>query len=129
MKEVKSPRKHMVSYYGIVLLILVLFNLFLTPVMSRSQVQEVDYGTFMKSIEQKKVEDVEVQDNQILFTNKKDKNTVYKTGIMDDPTLTDRLFKSGATFARDIDKQMSPMLAMFLTGVLPLVLFIFSGSI
>ena len=128
MKEVKSPKKHMVSYYGIVLLILVLFNLFLTPVMSKSQVQEVDYGTFMKSIEQKKVKDVEVQDNQILFTNKKDKNTVYKTGIMDDPTLTDRLFKSGATFARDIDKQMSPMLAMFLTGVLPLVLFIFLGQ-
>ena len=128
MKEVKSPRKHMLSYYGIVLLVLILFNLLLTPMMSQAQVKEVDYGAFMKSIEQKKIKDVEVQDNQILFTNKKDKNTVYKTGIMDDPTLTDRLFKSGATFARDIDKQMSPILAILLTGVLPLVLFIFLGQ-
>ena len=128
MKEVKSPKKPLIFYYGIVLLILIVFNVVLTPMLSMKQVKEVDYGTFMSSIEDKKISDVQVEDNQILFTEKDNKNTVYKTGIMDDPTLTERLFKSGATFAKEIDTQMSPVASFLLTGVLPLIIFIALGQ-
>ena len=128
MKEVKSPKKPLIFYYGIVLLILIIFNVVLTPMLSMKQVKEVDYGTFMSSIEDKKISDVQVEDNQILFTEKDNKNTVYKTGIMDDPTLTERLFKSGATFAKEIDTQMSPVASFLLTGVLPLIIFIALGQ-
>ena len=128
MKEVKSPKKPLIFYYGVVLLILIVFNVVLTPMLSMKQVKEVDYGTFMSSIEDKKISDVQVEDNQILFTEKDNKNTVYKTGIMDDPTLTERLFKSGATFAKEIDTQMSPVASFLLTGVLPLIIFIALGQ-
>ena len=105
MKEVKSPKKPLLYYYGIVLLIIIVFNVLVTPMLTKTMVKEVDYGTFMSKIEDKKIDDVQIEDNQILFTDKDDKNTIYKTGVMEDPTLTERLYKAGAKFSKEIDQQ------------------------
>ena len=118
MKEVKSPKKPLLYYYGIVLLVLVIFNVIVTPMITKSMVREVDYGTFMSKIE----------DNQILFTDKDDSSIVYKTGVMDDPTLTERLYDAGAKFSKEIDQQISPLASFLLTGILPLVIFIALGQ-
>ena len=128
MKEVKSPKKPLLYYYGIVLLVLVIFNVIVTPMITKSMVREVDYGTFMSKIEDKKIEDVQIEDNQILFTDKDDSNIVYKTGVMDDPTLTERLYDAGAKFSKEIDQQISPLASFLLTGILPLVIFIALGQ-
>ena len=127
MKEVKSPRKPLIYYYGIVLLVLLLFNLLVTPLLSRQQVQEVDYGTFMSMIEEKNVGEVEVSDSRIVFTDK-DGTTIYETGAMEDPGLTERLYESGAVFARDIDQTISPVFSFLLTFVLPMAIFIGLGQ-
>ena len=128
MKEVKSPKKPLFYYYGIVLLIIIVFNVLVTPMLTKTMVKEVDYGTFMSKIEDKKIDDVQIEDNQILFTDRDDANTVYKTGVMEDPTLTERLYKAGAKFSKEIDQQMSPVASFLLTGVLPLVIFIALGQ-
>lgn len=128
MKEVKSPKKPLFYYYGIVLLIIIVFNVLVTPMLTKTMVKEVDYGTFMSKIEDKKIDDVQIEDNQILFTDKDDVKTIYKTGVMDDPTLTERLYKAGAKFSKEIDQQMSPAASFLLTGVLPLVIFIALGQ-
>ena len=128
MKEVKSPKKPLLYYYGIVLLIIIVFNVLVTPMLTKTMVKEVDYGTFMSKIEDKKIDDVQIEDNQILFTDKDDAKTIYKTGVMDDPTLTERLYKAGAKFSKEIDQQMSPIAGFLLTGVLPLVIFIALGQ-
>ena len=127
MKEVKSPRKPLIYYYGIVLLILLLFNLIVSPLLAQRQVKEVDYGTFMRMIEDGDIGEVEVNDAQILVTDKA-KSTVSKTGAMDDPTLTERLYTSGAIFAKDIEETMSPLLSFLLTFILPMVIFIGIGQ-
>ena len=127
MKEVKTPKKPLAYYYGIVLIVLIVFNLVVTPILMKHQVKETDYGTFMSMIEKKNIGEVEVKDNQIIFTDKDQKN-IYKTGLMNDPNLTDRLYECGAVFAKDIDKQMSPIISFLLTGVLPLILFIALGN-
>ena len=127
MKEVKSPKKPLIYYYGIALLIILLFNLIIAPMLSGEQVEEVDYGTFMDMIEDKNIGQVEVEDNQILFTDKEG-GTIYKTGVMNDPTLTERLHNSGAEFAKVIEKTMSPLLSIFLTFILPLLIFIGIGQ-
>ena len=128
MKEVKSPKKPLLYYYGIVLLIIIVFNVLVTPMLTKTMVKEVDYGTFMSKIEDKKIDDVQIEDNQILFTDKDDKNTIYKTGVMEDPTLTERLYKAGAKFSKEIDQQLSPVAGFLLTGVLPLIIFIALGQ-
>ena len=127
MKEVKSPRKPLIYYYGIVLLVLLLFNLLVTPLLSQRQVQEVDYGTFMSMIDEKNIGEVEVSDSIIVFTDKEG-TTVYETGAMEDPGLTERLYASGAVFAKDIERTMSPVLSFLLTFVLPMVIFIGLGQ-
>ena len=127
MKEVKTPKKPLAYYYGIVLIVLIVFNLVVTPILMEHQVKETYYGTFMSMIEKKNIGEVEVKDNQIIFTDKDQKN-IYKTGLMNDPNLTDRLYECGAVFAKDIDKQMSPIISFLLTGVLPLILFIALGN-
>ncbi|MGN1003962.1 MAG: ATP-dependent zinc metalloprotease FtsH [Oscillospiraceae bacterium] len=127
MKEVKSPKKPLIYYYGIVLLVLLLFNLIVSPLLLQSQVTEVDYGTFMRMIEEKNIGQVEVEDSQIIFTDLEN-TTVYKTGAMDDPGLTQRLYDSGAKFTKDIERTMSPFLSILLTVVLPLVVFIGLGQ-
>ena len=127
MKEVKSPKKPLVYYYGIVLLVLLVFNLIVSPLLLQTQVTETDYVTFMKMIEDQQIGEVQVEDNQILFTDK-DEQKVYKTGVMDDPNLTERLYKSGAKFSKDIDQTTSPLMNFLITVVLPLVIFIGLGQ-
>lgn len=126
MKEVKSPKKPLIYYYIIVLLIILFFNLIITPLIAESQIVEVDYGTFMSMIEEGDIGEVEVEDNQILFTDA-DGEVLYKTGVMDDPTLTERLYASGATFTKDIDETLSPIVSFLLTVVLPIAIFIWLG--
>ena len=128
MKEVKPPRKPLFYYYGIALVVLLLINFLLVPLVARHAVQEVDYGTFMTMTENKEIGKVEVEDNQIIFTNK-DGSKIYKTGPMNDPDLTQRLYDAGAEFTRDIVEQASPLLSVVLTWVLPIVLFIAVGQL
>ncbi len=128
MKEVKPPRKPLFYYYGIALVVLLLINFLLVPLVARHAVQEVDYGTFMTMTENKEIGKVEVEDNQIIFTNK-DGSKIYKTGPMNDPDLTQRLYDAGAEFTRDIVEQTSPLLSVVLTWVLPIVLFIAVGHL
>ena len=129
MNEVKRPRKPLIYYYIIVLLVLLLFNFLAMPWLMQRQVQQVDYGTFLEMAENKELGQVEVQqqENQILFTNK-DNTTIYKTGMMPDPDLTQRLADSGAQFSGEIIEQMSPLLSFLLTWVLPIVIFIGIGQ-
>lgn len=122
MKEVKSPKKPLIYYYGIVLLIIVIFNMVVSPLLMSSSVREVDYGTFMKMIDDKDIGSVEISDSEIVFTDK-DNTQIYKTGEMNDPTLTQRLYNSGATFTKNIEKTMSPLLSIFLTVILPILIF------
>ena len=127
MKEVKPPKRPLAYYYGIVLLIIILFNIIGTPLMMREQVTEVRYSTFMKAIENQKIDEVQIEDNRIVFTEK-DKNKVYETGIVEDPDLTQRLYDSGARFSKEIENTMSPLLSGLLSILLPLVIFIALGQ-
>lgn len=128
MKEVKSPKKPLIFYYGIALLVIVLFNVIVSPLLVKARVTEVDYGTFMSMIEQKKIGNVEVENDQIIFTDKDDAKKIYKTGAMNDPTLTQRLYDSGAKFSKDIETTTSPLVSFLLTFVLPLIIFIGLGQ-
>lgn len=127
MKEVKSSKKPLIYYYGIVLLILMLFNMLVTPTLLRRQVVEVDYGTFMDMIAEENIGRVEVTDTQITFTDR-DNSTIYKTGIMYDPLLTERLHEAGATFSKDIEEPTSPIISFLVSFVLPMVIFIGLGQ-
>ena len=127
MKEVKSPKKPLIYYYVIVLLVLAAFNFFVSPLLLSRQVTEVDYGTFMSMTEKKNIGRVEVEDSQIIFTDKNNDN-IYKTGVMDDPNLTERLYQSGATFSKDIEQAMSPIMSFLLTFILPMVIFVVLGQ-
>ncbi len=122
MKEVKSPKKPLIYYYGIVLLVIVIFNMVVSPLLMSSSVKEVDYGTFMKMIDDKDIGSVEVGDSEIVFTDK-DNTQIYKTGEMNDPTLTQRLYDADAVFTKNIEKTMSPLLSTFLTIILPILIF------
>ena len=128
MNEVKKPKKPLIYYYGIVLVALLLFNFLAVPWLSQRQVKEVDYGTFMTMTEEKQIGKVEVQDNQILFTDKEEKQ-VYKTGLMTDPDLVNRLKASGAEFSSEIQEQMSPMLPFLLTWLVPILFFVGIGQL
>ena len=127
MKEVKSPKKPLIYYYGVVLLVLLVFNLVITPLLLKQEVTEVDYGTFMSMTESKNIGQVQVEDQQIVFTDKDEKN-VYQTNVMDDPNLTERLYESGAKFSKDVDASISPLLSLLITGLLPMLIFIGLGQ-
>ena len=127
MKEVKSPRKPLLYYYGIVLLIILLFNLLVTPLLTANQVTMVDYGTFMDMIDDKDIGTVQVEDTEILFTDRAGTN-VYQTVPMEDPTLTERLHASGAEFARVLEEPVSPIWSFLLTFVLPILIFVGLGQ-
>ncbi|MGM9650462.1 MAG: ATP-dependent zinc metalloprotease FtsH [Faecousia sp.] len=128
MNEVKKPKKPLIYYYFIALLIILLFNLLLMPKLTQRQVQETDYGTFMTMTEEQNIGRVQIQDNQIVFTDK-DETTVYKTGLMDDPGLVERLKASGAEFSSEIVEEESPLLSILLTWVLPTIIFIVIGQL
>ena len=127
MKEVKTPKKPLAIYYTVVLLVLLLLNLVLVPWMSERQVKEVDYGTFMSMTEDKNIGRVDIESNQIIFTDK-DETQVYRTGLMNDPSLTERLYDAGAAFSSEIVEQTSPILSFLLWFVLPIVLFTALGN-
>ena len=127
MKEVKNPKKPLAYYYSITLIALLLFNIFVAPLLNRQHVERTDYSTFMRMIAEKKIGKVDVSDTEIVFTDKDD-STIYVTGVMYDPTLTQRLYDSGAEFAKDIEQTMSPVLSYLLTLILPLVIFVIFGQ-
>ena len=127
MKEVKTPRKPLAIYYALVLLMLLLLNLVLLPWMEERQVKEVDYGTFMTMTEEKNIGRVDIESNQIIFTDK-DETQVYKTGLMNDTGLTERLYDAGATFSSEIVEQSSPVLNFLIWFVLPIILFSAIGN-
>ena len=127
MKEVKPSKKPLAIYYAIVLAVLLLLNLVLVPWMSERQVEEVDYGTFMTMTEEKNIGRVDIESNQIIFTDKEEKQ-VYKTGLMNDPELTQRLYDAGAQFSSEIVEQGSPMLNFLIWFLLPILLFSFIGN-
>ena len=126
MKEVKSPKKPLIYYYLLVLAVLALFNLLVTPMLARPQIDEVDYGTFMDMIEAEDIGVVEVTGDEITFTNA-DNTKLYQTGAMYDPTLTERLHAAGATFG-SVSDDGSPILRFLLSFVLPLVIFVALGQ-
>ena len=127
MKEVKTPRKPLAIYYALVLLMLLLLNFVLLPWMGERQIKEVDYGTFMTMTEEKSIGRVDIESNQIIFTDK-DETQVYKTGLMNDTGLTERLYDAGATFSSEIVEQSSPVLSFLIWFVLPIILFSAIGN-
>ncbi len=128
MKEVKTPKKPLLYYYTIVLIVLFLFNLIAMPMLSQFSIEEVGYSDFVNLTEEKKIDEVKVETNQILFTVKDEKDKVYKTGIMDDPELIDRLTASGATFGSEIVRETSPIVSLLLSWILPMLIFMFLGQ-
>ena len=129
MNEVKRPKKPLFFYYTIVMLLILLGNLVLMPWMQQRQVEEVDYSKFISMTENKQIGKVEIkaQENEIIFTDKKDKDIIYKTGMVNDDELTKRLYESGAKFSGEIQRQTSPWVSLLMYWVLPIVLFIFQG--
>ena len=129
MQEVKKPRKPLIYYYVIVIIILLLFNFLFMPWAAERQIKEVGYDTFMKMTEEKKIGLVQInqQENEIIFTNT-DEDQVYKTGMVDDPGMTERLYDSGAEFSGQIIEQASPLLTFILSWVLPIVIFLAIGQ-
>ena len=128
MNEVKKPRKPLMFYYGVAIVIILLFNLFAMPLLQSAVVTEVDYGTFMTMTQEKNIGKVEIQYNQIIFTDKADE-TIYKTGVMNDPNLTERLYNAGAVFASPIAKEASPIMSFLMSWILPMVIFILLGQV
>ena len=128
MQEVKNPKKPWIYYYGIVLLIIFVLNVIAVPQFAKMKIKEVDYGTFMTMTENREIEEVEVQSNEILFKDKSS-DTIYKTGVMYDPDLVSRLHESGAKFTSEIVEEMSPLMNIFLSWILPLMIFMAVGQI
>lgn len=128
MNEVKKPKKPLLFYYVVAMALLMLLNIFAMPFFLQRQIKEVDYGTFMKMTEDKQIGLVEVQDNQIIFTDKTEKN-FYKTGLLTDPGMTERLYGSGAKFSKEIVKEASPLMSFLLSWVFPILLFVGIGQL
>ena len=127
MKEVKPSKKPLAIYYAIVLCVLLVLDLVLVPWFSQRRIKEVDYGTFMTMTEEQNIGRVDIESNQIIFTDK-DETQVYKTGLMNDPNLTERLYAAGATFSSEIVEQGSPLVSFLVWFVLPILLFSFIGN-
>ena len=127
MHEVQKPKKPLYYYYGVAMLILMCFNLLAMPYMAEKQVKNIDYGTFMTMTENKEIGRVEIQSNQIIFTDKDEKN-IYKTGPLNDPGLVVRLHEAGAKFEGQIIKQMSPLLNILLSWIIPIGIFFLIGQ-
>ena len=127
MKEVKSPKKSLLYYYGVALVVLLLFNLIVAPLLAQRRVTEIDYGAFIKMTEEGNIGEVKIEDNQIVFTDKENK-AIYKTGIMPDSDLTQRLYDSGAVFAKEIVEPMSPILSLLLSIGIPALIFVGLGQ-
>ena len=128
MNEVKRPKKPLIYYYMIVLVVMMLINLIAVPWFAEKQIREVDYGTFLTMIDEGDIGRVDVQSNQILFTDKEE-TKIYKTGLMYDPNLTQRLYDAGITnFGSEIVEESSPILTFLLSWILPIVIFVGLGQ-
>ncbi len=127
MQEVKSPKRPMIFYYIIALVAILCINFLLLPALEQRQVKEVDYGTFMTMIDEKQIDSVNIESNQIIFTDKSG-DTVYKTGIIEDPDLVTRLHESGAKFSSEIIEPTSPIISFFMACLLPMLIMIALGQ-
>ena len=127
MQEVKSPKRPMIFYYIIVLVAILCINFLLLPALEQRQVKEVDYGTFMTMIDEKQIDSVNIESNQIIFTDKSG-DTVYKTGIIEDPDLVTRLHESGAKFSSEIIEPTSPIISFLMACLLPMLIMIALGQ-
>ncbi|MBE6771207.1 MAG: ATP-dependent zinc metalloprotease FtsH [Ruminococcaceae bacterium] len=128
MNEVKTPKKPMMFYYGIFLAVIILFNAIVMPLLSNMRVKEVDYSTFISMTVNGEIGKVEIQDNKILFTDKNEEN-VYETGTIYDPMLTERLIKYNVDFTGEIIEEMSPILSILLSWILPMALMVGLGQL
>ncbi len=128
MNEIKPSRRPLIYYYGLMACILMVFNFLAMPWLAKRQIIQVDYGTFMEMTEKREIGRVEVQSNQILFTDKED-TKIYKTGLMNDPDLIYRLKESGAVFSSEIVEQASPLLGFLLSWIFPILIFVGLGQI
>lgn len=127
MQEVKSPKRPMIFYYIIALVAILCINFLLLPALEQRQVKEVDYGTFMTMIDEKQIDSVNIESNQIIFTDKSG-DTVYKTGIIEDPDLVTRLHESGAKFSSEIIEPTSPIISFLIACLLPMLIMIALGQ-
>lgn len=131
MKEYKTPKKPIIYYYFIGLLILMLLNYFVFPQFMKHQVKQVDYGTFLTMVDEGKVNEVEVSTEEIIFTGEDSEGKIqyYKTGIMNDPDLTNRLYEKKVKFSQEIVEKTSPLMSILLTWILPTIVIIALGQI
>lgn len=127
MNEVKMPKRPILAYYILIFLAIFLFNSIFVPMLRENAVKEVDYSSFMTMTENQEIDKVQVEQDKILFTKKDDKQA-YKTAIMNDPELVERLHKSGADFTGEIVEAMNPILSALLSWVLPLLIFFGIGQ-
>ena len=129
MKEIKPPKKPLIFYYGIILIVVLLLNSVIFPEITRHSVKEVDYGTFLTMVDKGQVKEVQIEENYIVFKPENAGNyKYYKTGVMDDPQLVDRLHQANVKFTKVIPKENSPLLNFFLTWILPFLIFIAIGQ-
>lgn len=128
MNDIKKPRKPLLFYYIIAMIVIIFINSVIVPMISGQKVKEVDYGTFMTMTEEQNIGKVDIQDNQIVFTDKEE-TQVYKTGVVDDPNLAERLHKSGAEFAKEIVEEPAWILSFLMSWVLPIAIFILLGQL
>ncbi len=128
MNEIKQPKKPLMYYYSVVFLVIFLVNSLLVPEIAKHSIKEVDYGTFMQMTYDKAIGQVQIQDNQVIFTDK-DNTTIYKTGLVNDPDMTERLYQNGAKFSSEIVEEMSPLFGIFMTWVLPMLIFVGIGQV
>lgn len=126
MEELKSPKKPLIFYYGIIILVMLLFNLMIKPFISQQKVTVVDYGTFMNMTQNTEIAQVEIGDSRIFFSDKS--GTIYSTNVMNDPDLVSRLYDSGAQFTRQIQEESSPLVSLFLFWILPMLVFVGMGQ-
>lgn len=124
----KQPQKRSLTYYFIILMAIVLLNALILPEIEQKKVEEVDYGTFLMMIEDGKVNEVEIQENAIMFKEKENEEVIYKTGVVDDAKLVDRLYEADVTFTKVIPNEFSPLIRFILMWIVPLVIILLIGS-
>ena len=127
MQEVKRPKRPLIFYYVVMILVILLFNCIVAPYIAGKAISDVDYGTFMTMTENGEIGKVQLQRNQIIFTSK-DESSIYRTGVMDDPGLVDRLHASGVAFTSEIVEETSPLASLLLSWLLPLGIFVLLGQ-
>lgn len=129
MNEDQTPKKPLVYYYGMALLILLVLNMLIVPFFEEQRIESVDYGTFLQMIEAGEVDQVNLTETTVTFTSVKDPDLVYETGRIDDQNIVDRLYEANVKFTQEIPTEMSPFWNVFLFWVLPIIIFIAIGHL